>query len=135
LRRMEPGVLNAVRIHAELQSWGYRGGLTVLRDLMRPHRPTHRTWATPRYETPPGQQTQLDLFHSDYLEGTAIRRLYYLALVLSHSRYAYGEFLPQLNKLAPLKALRRGWSCWRACQRNRQHLGPGPPRPSRSQYW
>jgi len=108
LRRMELGVLNAVRIHAELQGLGYQGGLTLLRDLMRRHRPKHKARATPRYETPPGQQAQLDLFHFDYLQGTVIRRLYYLALVLSHSRYAYGEFLPQLNKLAVLQALRRG---------------------------
>jgi transposase len=108
LQRMELGVLNAVRIHAELQELGYRGGLTVLREFMRPHRPTHTARATPRYETPPGQQAQLDLFHFDYLAGTVIRRLYYLALVLIYSRYAYGEFLPQLNKLTVLQALRRG---------------------------
>ena len=107
LQRMELGVLNAVRIHAELQELGYRGGLTVLRDFMRPHRPTHTARATPRYETPPGQ-AQLDLFHFDYLAGTVIQRLYYLALVLSYSRYIYGEFLPQLNKLTVLQALRRG---------------------------
>ncbi len=56
LRRMELGVPNAVRIHAELQELGYRGGLTILRDLMRPHRPTHRARATPRYETPPASR-------------------------------------------------------------------------------
>ncbi|MDR7602509.1 MAG: hypothetical protein QN172_08645 [Armatimonadota bacterium] len=117
LQRMEVGVLNAVRIHAELQELGYRGGLAILRDLMHSHRPTHRARATPRYETPPGQQAQLDLFRFDYLEGTVIRRLYYLALVPSHSRYAYGEFLPQLNKLAVLQALWRGWSSWGECRR------------------
>jgi len=107
LQRMELGVFNAVRIYAELRQLGYKGGLTILRDFMRPFRPARTARVTPRYETPPGHQAQLDLFVFHYLAGEAVRRLYYLALVLSYSRFAYGEFFENLNKLTVLQVLRR----------------------------
>ncbi|HEY8347831.1 MAG TPA: IS21 family transposase [Symbiobacteriaceae bacterium] len=108
LARMEAGVLNAVRIHRELQSMGFDGGLTILRDFMRPHRPARSTRATPRFETPPGQQAQIDIFVFPYRAADGQqRRLYYFALVLGYSRFAYGEFLKEYNKLSVLQALRR----------------------------
>ncbi|HEY8394296.1 MAG TPA: helix-turn-helix domain-containing protein, partial [Thermaerobacter sp.] len=51
LQRMELGVFNAVRIYAELRQLGYKGGLTILRDFMRPFRPARTARVTPRYET------------------------------------------------------------------------------------
>ena len=39
---------------------GYTGGATLLRDFMRPLRPVIREKATVRFETPPGEQAQVD---------------------------------------------------------------------------
>ena len=47
-------------IFRELQVQGYRGGLSILRDYIRPKRALRPGRATVRFETAPGQQLQSD---------------------------------------------------------------------------
>jgi len=56
------GVWNAVVIFREIQQAGYDGGLTILRDYIRPKRALRRgkERATVRFETGPGKQMQSD---------------------------------------------------------------------------
>ena len=51
---------NAVVLLAELKARGYSGGYTILKDYLRPLRREASTVAVRRFETPPGQQAQLD---------------------------------------------------------------------------
>ena len=54
------GVWNAVVIFRELQARGYEGGISILRDYIRPKRALRPCRATVRFETAPGQQLQHD---------------------------------------------------------------------------
>ena len=60
LSRMAEGCLNATVILEEIAERGYTGKITLLRDFMKPHRKTHSSSASIRYETPPGKQAQVD---------------------------------------------------------------------------
>jgi transposase len=107
---MKQGVFNAVRIHRELADAGYDGGITILRDFMAPHRPVYRAKVTPRFETEPGRQAQVDVGHFTYRnpEGR-LRKTYCLAMVLGYSRMLYVEFLPRPGQMEILKAIRNAF--------------------------
>jgi transposase len=53
---MEDGVFNSEKLYGEIQSLGYTGGRTILKDYIKPFRDTHRAKYTIRYETLPGEQ-------------------------------------------------------------------------------
>ena len=57
---LSEGVWNAVVILREIQAAGYEGGISILRDYIRPKRPLRRSKATVRFETGPGKQLQTD---------------------------------------------------------------------------
>lgn len=57
---LSEGVWNAVVLLRELQAQGYTGGISILRDYVRPKRVLRPSRATVRFETPPGQQLQSD---------------------------------------------------------------------------
>jgi transposase len=59
-RLLAEGVWNAVVIFRELQTKGYRGQLSILRDYIRPKRALRVRRATVRFETAPGRQLQSD---------------------------------------------------------------------------
>lgn len=59
-RLLEENVWNAMVIFREIQSAGYEGQLTLLRDYIRPKRALRASRATVRFETPPGRQLQSD---------------------------------------------------------------------------
>jgi transposase len=59
-RLLKEGVWNAVVILRKLQERGYRGGVSILRDYIRPKRVLRKGRATVRFETPPGRQMQAD---------------------------------------------------------------------------
>lgn len=91
-QRMEEGCLNSVVLFDEIKSQGYAGKTTMLRYFMSPLRPVVISKATERYETPPGQQAQVDwgLFNVKW-NGT-YKRLYAFVMVLGYSRMMYVEF-------------------------------------------
>jgi hypothetical protein len=57
-----PG-LTAVRLWREVKERGYAGGCSVLRDCVRDLRPPRSAGFEVRFETPPGQQAQVDFAH------------------------------------------------------------------------
>lgn len=57
---LRENVWNAVVIYRELQAKGYRGGVTIVKDYVRPKRVLRKSRATVRFETPPGRQMQSD---------------------------------------------------------------------------
>jgi transposase len=49
-----------VVVHAKIRDAGYGGGISILRDYIRPRRVLRRGRETVRFETPPGRQMQSD---------------------------------------------------------------------------
>ncbi|MDB5077851.1 MAG: transposase, partial [Chloroflexi bacterium] len=57
----EDRLLNCPTMLARLRAQGYTGGMTVLKDFVRPLRPPAASQRpVQRYETPPGRQLQID---------------------------------------------------------------------------
>jgi transposase len=59
-QRLQAGVWNARVLLRELQAQGYTGSYTALKDYLQPLRLAARAVAVRRFETPPGQQAQVD---------------------------------------------------------------------------
>lgn len=57
---LQEGVWNAVVLHRLITEQGYDGGLTIIRNYVKPKRPLRLKKATVRFETGPGQQLQSD---------------------------------------------------------------------------
>ncbi len=91
-QRMEEGCLNGAVILDEIRANGYTGGATLLRDFMRPLRPVIREKATVRFETPPGEQAQVDWGRVSVDWNGRKKRLYIFTMVLCYSRMLYVEF-------------------------------------------
>lgn len=88
--------LTGRRLHRELKALGYRGGYTALTDLLREIRPVVPPPFELRFETPPGQQAQVDFaqFQTEFTEEPGVMRIVWLfSLVLGHSRLLWGRFV------------------------------------------
>ena len=59
-QRLQAGVWNAAVLLRELWERGYTGRYTILKDYLAPKRRAAREAAVRRFETPPGQQAQVD---------------------------------------------------------------------------
>jgi len=86
------GVLNAVKLLEEVRRQGYTGGITLLRLFLHPLRPAVPV-VTERFETPSGQQAQVDwascgrIWHQDRLHPLSA-----FVMTLGYSRRQYVEF-------------------------------------------
>lgn len=87
--RWEQGVHNGHKLFVEISKRGYPGGYSQLRRLLSGWRAEERERAFVRFETHPGEQSQLDWAHFGNWQG---RRLYAFALTLGYSRMRYVEF-------------------------------------------
>ena len=103
-QRLDQGVFNCEVLYRELCQHGYDGKPTILRDYVRPRRQAARQQACVRFETPPGQQGQVDWgsFGTLWHEGRQ-RRLYCFALTLGYSRALYAEFTVSSGMMAFLR--------------------------------
>ena len=83
---LNEGVWNAVVILREIQAAGYEGGMTILRDYVRPRRVQRQSKATVRFETPPGRQLQSDW--GEHITEVAGRetKVCFIVNTLSYSR-------------------------------------------------
>lgn len=83
--------LSCERLIIEIKKQGYSGGISVLKDFTRPYR-IRRKEPVVRFETPPGEQAQVDW--SDLgihlIDGKPVH-LNLFAMVLSYSRCLYAE--------------------------------------------
>jgi transposase len=86
--------VSAVVIHQRLEVQGFEGGITILRDYLRPLRPAIKAkQPVIRFESAPGVQCQTDWGHFGSLPyGNTTRKLYCLAVVECYSRLLYLEF-------------------------------------------
>ena len=83
---LSEGVWNAVVLLRELQAKGYAGGISILRDYVRPKRALRATRATVRFETEPGRQLQTDWgVHPTVIAGQDIA-VHFAVSTLGYSR-------------------------------------------------
>ena len=86
----------------EIQKQGYTGGVTILRDFLKPLRKEGSVVAVRRFETPPGLQAQLDWGEMGHIETAEGRKtLYAFVFTLGHSRALFADFATD-TKLATL---------------------------------
>lgn len=87
--RWEQGVHNGYKLFREIRQRGYAGGTTQVGALVTSWRQEEQERAFVRFETTPGEQSQIDWAHLGNWQG---RRLYCFALTLGYSRLRYIEF-------------------------------------------
>ncbi len=93
LQRIKEGTTNCSVLFDEVESMGYKGKMTILREFVRPYRTSSKKQATVRFETPPGKQAQMDWAHVGKLEVDGVfREIYAFVMVLGYSRMKYIEF-------------------------------------------
>jgi len=80
------GVWNATVIFAELKARGYTGGISILRDYIRPKRVLRKVQGTVRFETAPGRQLQSDWGQLETVVGGEPMRVHFSINILGYSR-------------------------------------------------
>jgi transposase len=88
--------LTGRRLWRELKERGYRGGYTAITDILRELRPPRRRGFEVRFETPPGEQAQVDFaqFDIEFSDEPGVRRIVWLfSLVLGYSRLIWARFV------------------------------------------
>jgi transposase len=88
--------LSGARLLREIRELGYAGGATVLKDFLKQVRPAVTAPFEVRYETPAGQQAQVDFAHFEAVftdEPSQTRRIWLFSMVLGHCRYLWGQFV------------------------------------------
>lgn len=83
---LQAGVWNGVVILREIQAEGYDGGVTILRDYIRPKRALRPGRATVRFETKPGQQLQSDWAEIVTEVGGRETKVHFIVNELGYSR-------------------------------------------------
>ena len=81
--------LSAVRIHEEILKLGYSGGISILRDYLRPLRSSPKTFLY--IQMTPAEEAQCDWAYAGKVSS---QRVYCFVMVLSFSRMLYLEFFP-----------------------------------------
>jgi transposase len=90
-----PG-LTAVRLWRELKERGFTGAYTAVKRAVATIRPAAPLLMEVRFETPPGEQAQVDLarFEVEFTDEPGVKRIVWLfSLVLGHSRLIWARFV------------------------------------------
>src|SRR5690349_15667925 len=90
-----PG-LTAVRLWRELKERGFTGAYTAVKRAVAMIRPAAPLSIEVRFETPPGEQAQVDLarFEVEFTDEPGVKRIVWLfSLVLGHSRLLWARFV------------------------------------------
>jgi len=87
--------LSGKRLLREIVKCGYRGGYTAVTDFLRDVRPPQRAVFERRFETPAGQQAQVDFaeFKVGFDDEPGVtRKVWLFSMVLGHSCWLWGRF-------------------------------------------
>jgi transposase len=90
-----PG-LTAVRLLRELRELGFAGGYTAVKHTVQDIRPDHGSGFELRFETPPGDQGQVDFarFEIVFADEPGVRHIVWLfSMVLGFSRLIWAQFV------------------------------------------
>ena len=88
--------LTGSRLLRELREHGYTGGYSAVTDILRELRPTRLPAFEVRYETPPGEQAQVDFarFEVEFPNEPGVKRVVWLfSMVLGCSRLIWARFV------------------------------------------
>lgn len=98
LQRIQEGTTNCVVLLEEIRAQGFDGKSTILKDFVQPHREQPKKQATRRFETPPGQQAQMDWAEVGLYEVDGrLQKIYAFLMVLGYSRMKYIEFTTDMK--------------------------------------
>ena len=102
--------LSAKRLFDEIRAQGYTGGISILKDFTRPYRVPRKATVV-RFETPPGEQAQVDYAELGCHEVRGIpTKVYAFTMLLGYSRHLYVEFSDSAASEAFLAAHARAFS-------------------------
>lgn len=90
-----PG-LTGSRLLREIREQGYQGGYTAVTDFLREVRPRPAAPFEVRFETPPGEQAQVDFAQFEVVftdEPGVVRKVWLFSLVLGYSRLIWARFV------------------------------------------
>jgi transposase len=91
--RLEGAPLSAVRLYEEIRAQGYCGRMTILKDFVQSIKERERLRAVVRFETVPGQQSQVDWACAGSIVSDGERRsVYAFVMVLGYSRARFVTF-------------------------------------------
>ena len=108
--RLETFDLPATTLLRELRGRGYEGGLTILRDFVRPLKAEFVRRVTERFETLPGEQAQIDWGECGMITVDGERRkLYAFVMVLGYSRMMEAHFTTSTRLPVLLACLSRAF--------------------------
>ena len=103
---MADGIFNCTVLLRLLREQGYTGGITLIKDYVKPHRPPRKIPAVQRYETKPGFQAQVDWKICHYVDRDGqVRKIPVFAMVLGYSRAMYIEFVQRCDIHSFLRCL------------------------------
>ena len=88
--RLEKSPLSAVRLLEEIRAQGYDGRMTILKDFVQSIKERERLRAVVRFETVPGQQSQVDSAYAGSIVAEGERRSVY-AFVMVILPYSCGH--------------------------------------------
>lgn len=93
--------LTTRRLYHEIQEFGYPGKETQVKKFVRSIRQDRAIRAVWRFETPPGEQAQVDWAHvRTLLVDGRPRRVYAFVMVLGYSRYRFVKFVTEQDAAA-----------------------------------
>jgi len=96
--------LSAVRIHEDLVRRGFNGSYSLVKRYARLYRNDRALKAVYRFETKPGEQSQVDFGEFGYIEMDGKRmKLYAFSMILGYSRMRYVEFTTDISTANVIK--------------------------------
>jgi transposase len=97
---------NCEVIFVRLQKMGYTGGISILKEYVRPLRPAVAGHApVQRYETKPGEQVQFDWGEFVYEQEGIARKFYGFTAVLGYSRMRFVTFVKRCDTPTLIRCL------------------------------
>ena len=106
---LEKGIFNCEVLLRLLKERGYTGGITIIKDYVKPRRPPKHAPAVQRYETKAGYQAQVDWKICEYIDlNGEVRKIPVFAMVLGYSRAMYIEFTKRCDIHSFLRCLMNG---------------------------
>jgi transposase len=105
---MGTGIYNAHTILERIREMGYDGGITILKDYIKPLRPPALKFETAvrRYETKPGKQAQMDWGILKYKDKKGrLCKIACFVMILGYSRMRYVEFSRRCDVASLLRCM------------------------------
>lgn len=105
-RLSEYPLLTATRLYEEVRAAGYVGGYTQVKEYVRTVRPMPPPDPVVRFETPPGQQGQVDFAEFRLPWG----KRFALVVVLGYSRLLWVQFYPRQTLTVLIRGLEEAFA-------------------------